>query len=188
LLQKLQVSDGPAKELKAEDLESLWIDLGGDAALPAYRAACILAAAPDKALALLRERLVPASVTDLERIPPLLINLDHDQFPVREAASRELRELGPRAEPALRRALESKPSLEVRRRIDALLSHLETGQFSLTPGQLRQVRALGLLEQIGTKEARQLLEALAAGIPEAHLTQQAKASLERLNRRFTATP
>ena len=37
-----------------------------------------------------------------------------------------------------------------------------------------------VLEQIGTTEARQLLETLAKGTPEAALTQDAQAALERL--------
>jgi hypothetical protein len=35
------------------------------------------------------------------------------------------------------------------------------------------------LERIGSRDARQLMEALAAGAPEARLTREAKASLAR---------
>ena len=40
-----------------------------------------------------------------------------------------------------------------------------------------------VLEVRGTREARRLLQLLAGGLPEARLTQEAKASLQRLNRR-----
>jgi hypothetical protein len=44
-------------------------------------------------------------------------------------------------------------------------------------------RAVELPEAIGTPEARELLDRLARGAPEASLTQKAKAALARLARR-----
>jgi hypothetical protein len=49
-------------------------------------------------------------------------------------------------------------------------------------------RALEVLEWVGTGPARQVLEALGRGIPEARLTQEANASLERLAKRPAASP
>jgi WD40 repeat protein len=48
------------------------------------------------------------------------------------------------------------------------------------PEEIRGIRAVEVLEHIGNADARQVLEKLAAGAPEAWLTQEAKASLERL--------
>jgi hypothetical protein len=48
---------------------------------------------------------------------------------------------------------------------------------------VRAVRAVALLEHIGTPEAKQLLDTLAAGEAEALPTQQAKAALDRLSKR-----
>jgi hypothetical protein len=45
---------------------------------------------------------------------------------------------------------------------------------------LRQIRAVEVLEHIDGLEAGKLLEVLATGAPEARLTQETKASLERL--------
>jgi hypothetical protein len=45
------------------------------------------------------------------------------------------------------------------------------------------VTLVQVLEYIGTAEVKQVLQALAEGTPEARLTQEAKASLERLARR-----
>ena len=43
-----------------------------------------------------------------------------DQFPVREKATQELEQIGPPAEGVLRKVLDNKPSLEAKRRIEAL--------------------------------------------------------------------
>jgi RNA polymerase sigma factor (sigma-70 family) len=48
---------------------------------------------------------------------------------------------------------------------------------------LRAVRAVGVLEHIGTPEARQLLQSLAKGEADAWPTKEAKAALERLNKK-----
>jgi hypothetical protein len=57
-----------------------------------------------------------------------------------------------------------------------------------SPEIVRGVRAVEVLEQIDTMEGQRLLESLAQGTPEARLTQEAKASLERLSRRHALTP
>jgi hypothetical protein len=81
------------------------------------------------------------------------------------------------AVPALRKALEGQPTLELRRRAREVLDRLEAPLPP--PRQLRHIRAALVLAQAGTPEARRLLEALAAGAPEARLTREAKASLGR---------
>jgi hypothetical protein len=48
---------------------------------------------------------------------------------------------------------------------------------------LRRLRGVQVLEEIGTAEARRLLERLARGEAPAILTRQARAALERLPRR-----
>jgi predicted Zn-dependent protease len=53
---------------------------------------------------------------------------------------------------------------------------------------VRTLRALEVLELAGTQQARQVLQELAKGAPEAQLTQEAKAALERLARRVPALP
>jgi hypothetical protein len=45
---------------------------------------------------------------------------------------------------------------------------------------VRELRAVGVLMKIKSPEARQVLEALAQGDPEAMLTQEAKVALNRL--------
>jgi hypothetical protein len=51
-----------------------------------------------------------------------------------------------------------------------------------SPEGLRVLRTIEVLEHIANPEARQVLEQLAGGMPEARVTQEAKLSLRRLAR------
>jgi HEAT repeat protein len=124
----------------------------------------------------LRKHVKAAPPSDVKRLGQLIADLDNDEFAVRERAQRQLEGMGEDAAPALRKALAGKPALEVRRRIESILMKART----LSPATLQVVRAVEVLENIGTLEARELLKSLADGVPEAVLTQEAKASLERL--------
>src|SRR5205807_2071985 len=101
------------------------------------------------------------------------------KFAVRESAERELLTFGSVAGPALRRGLSRGPTLEARRRIEGLLKRLSVP----TPEQLRERRAVRVLEAAGRPEARRVLERLAGAPGETMLTQEARAGLLRLDRR-----
>ncbi|HEV3263770.1 MAG TPA: hypothetical protein VG013_43445 [Gemmataceae bacterium] len=165
-------------QLQPAELPALWGDLAGSDASKAYRAIGKLIAAPDQALPLLRGRLRPAAAADPERLPRLLAGLDDRRFAARERATAELQKLTELAEPALRKALAGQPSAEARRRIEQLLDKLERAVPSAD--RLRRLRAVEVLEQIGSRESRQVLQALAKGAAQSRLTQEAKASLGRL--------
>jgi WD40 repeat protein len=172
--------------LTTERLDTLWADLGGGDAAKAYRAIGVLAAVPERSLPLLAARLLPVSSPDPGRLARLITNLDRDQFAVRDQATRELEGLGELAEAALRKLLAAKPPLEVRRRAEGLLEKLR-GPLPFGD-RLRSLRAVEALEHVGTKQARQVLIRLAGGGPEARLTREAKAALQRLARRTAGKP
>jgi RNA polymerase sigma factor (sigma-70 family) len=155
-------------------VSGLWPDLGDDPD-KAYRAMAHLRQAPQETVALLAKHLVPIQKADAKLVAQLLQDLDSKQFSVREAATRKLDELGEAVEPALREALRNKPTREVGSRLEKLLAKREALQF-------QALLAIDVLEQLETVEARQLLERLAGGAPEATLTQEARASLDRLSR------
>src|SRR5262249_42594622 len=91
------------------------------------------------------------------------------------------------AEPSLRKTLKGRPSLEVRRRVERLLLKLENDdQPPLPPARLRELRAIEALEMIGTDKAKAVLKELAKGTPEDRLTEEAKLSLGRLEKRTAA--
>jgi hypothetical protein len=156
---------------------SAWADLAGDPR-KAFAARGALALAPRQALPLLKEHLKPVQPADPARLRQLLAGLDSDTFEKREKARKELEELGDRASRALQEALKSKPSLEAQRRIEALLNRLRP---PITDTEtLRSLRAVAVLEDIGTPEAKRILETLTKGVLEARLTLESKAALERL--------
>jgi hypothetical protein len=72
--------------------------------------------------------------------------------------------------------LENTPSLELRRRVEQLLEH------PMSAEALRTLRALAVLELVGTPEARRLLQTLSEGVAGAWLTQEAKAVYDRCDR------
>ena len=147
----------------------------------AYRAVWMMVAASRQSVPFLAERLRPEQPIPNDRLQKLIADLDSGQLNVRNRAAAELEKLGELAESALRRALEDKPALEVRQRLEALLDRIE--HRTLSSNQLAFLRALEVLEQIGTPEALRSVERLATGAPEARLTQEARASLERLAKR-----
>jgi hypothetical protein len=128
----------------------------------------------------LSKTLAPVPRVEEKRLRQLIAELDDDDFTVREKATAELEKLAEAAEPALRKAVEDAASAEVRQRAKALVDKLEGKSAG---ERWRRLRALEVLEQAGTPEARQLLEKLAEGAPEARFTQEARASLRRLARR-----
>jgi RNA polymerase sigma factor (sigma-70 family) len=171
------VWDLAPKAATAGELDTLWADLADEDARKAYRAVHALAARPAQAVAYLKDHFHPVPEADPRRVHRLLADLDSGQFATREAAVKELAALGGRVEPALRQALKKAPPLEVQKRVEALLAVLKG-----VPPQdtLRALRAVWVLEQVGTPEARRLLKALAGGAPAARQTVEAKAALARL--------
>lgn len=170
------------RRLTPAEHETLWSDLAGEDAHRAYAAIQKLADYPEQTMAFLRRHLRPAPRADQERIFRWIDDLDSGQFAVRETAKKALALLGELAEPLLRERLATKPSLEVRKRIEELLPRMKV----LPAGEvLRGVRSAAILERIGTSEARRLLKQLTQGGAGARLTREAKASLDRLARRPT---
>jgi predicted DNA-binding protein len=88
--------------------------------------------------------------------------------------------MGEQAGAALRKELAGNPSPEVRQGIERLLSSMEQPSLEL----LRDLRAVEVLEHIGDSQAKKVLEILAGGEDSFRLTKEAKASLDRLNKRM----
>jgi WD40 repeat protein len=174
--------------LTEKELDGLWDDLTGADGERAYRAVSRLAESPKESVPFLRGRVKAVPEPDQGRIARLIQDLDDDTFEVRDRASRALERLGPRAEAALRRALEKPTSAEVSARASRLLQKLERPDGPTLPSEeLIALRVVEALEGGGTPEARAVLKDLAAGAADAELTQAAKAALGRLAERTAAT-
>jgi WD40 repeat protein len=163
--------------LPAQALETLWTDLAAPDAARAFDALCRLSAVPDQAVTLLRQRLRPAAPAAPQRMAQLLADLESDRFEVRRQAESKLEKLGESAGPGLHQALDDAP-LDLRQRVERIRDKVAVP----TPGLLRELRAVELLELIGTAEARQVLGELAGGAAAARLTREAKGAVQRLTR------
>jgi hypothetical protein len=167
-----------AGALTGTEVEALWSDLAGADAPRAYAAIWRLVDDPERSLPLLKEHVKPVAPAD-EALRAVLNDLDSDQFKTREAAAVKLQKLGEQIEGALRESLATNPSLEKRRRIEAVLTRLDPA-VPLTGETLRAMRAIQVLERIGSQEARKTLELLAHGVASARLTRAAQEALKRL--------
>jgi RNA polymerase sigma factor (sigma-70 family) len=167
-------------KLTAAALDGLWADLAGDAG-KADRALWALARAPQQTVPFLKEALRPAPPADAQQIAKLVGELDDKNFQVRDQAVRALEELGAAAEAALRKAVEGKITLEVRQRLEQILAKRDKET-------VRQLRAVEVLEMIGTAEARQALEGVAKSTPNPRVAEAAGAALRRLAVRGRASP
>jgi WD40 repeat protein len=161
--------------------EALWHALAIHDPARAHLAALRLIAAPDEAVPLLRERLRPVAAPAPAKVAELLANLDNKQLAVRQQAAGELEQLGELIEPALRQALADQPSLERQKRLEQLQERLVSGT-ALAVEQLQGLRAVEVLERVGTAEAQDVLRLLAGGASGSRLTRQAQAALDRLSK------
>jgi hypothetical protein len=171
------VEEGPS----GSEIATWWDALADKDATRAYRAGCRLATVPRPTLDWLGERVRRVESIDAERLEKLLADLESNKFAARQKATADLEKLGEVAAAAIQKRLDSGPPLEVRQRLEKLLEKLDAPITD--PEQLRGLRAVEVLEMIGTPEARDLLEKLATGAAEARLTRDARAALERLAKR-----
>jgi hypothetical protein len=168
----------PKPKVGPGDMDRRCKDLAGDDARTAYRAVWALAGTPEQALSRLR-----ALIGDLMRTTPADIDgwiagLDDDRFAAREAAAARLRSVGTAAVPQMQAALNRSPSPEKRRRLEAIVGAIR--EAPVPSDWLFAIRGRMVLEQIGTPEARKLLDEWAAADPRARPEAEARAVVERV--------
>jgi hypothetical protein len=180
-MDKLPIGSGA---LSQKTLDGMWADLACDDAAVAYRAICRLQARPAEALRLVKTRVLPARRAAAQTVAKLISELDSNRFTIRAKASQELEELGDVVESALEQALKEQPTLERRRRVEELLERLASPRLS--PGSLQSLRAIEVVEHIGTPAACEVLQGLACGAPTARLTREAELAVCRLRRQLAS--
>ncbi len=156
-----------------------WDVLAGDDAEAAGELMAVLIRSPKLALAVIGAHLPPPPV-DPKLVAQRIGELGDKDFRVRDNATKALTAVAHRIDDELAAALAAGPSPEAADRLKKLLALARTNEP--IPEVVRTLRALEVLEALGTPEATAFVSKLAAGPPDARLTRLAKESLARLRR------
>jgi RNA polymerase sigma factor (sigma-70 family) len=163
--------------LSEGDLARLWANLSEVAPEKAWPAMTRLA--QDRTtVAFIRKQVQPVPKVTEADLDRLFRQLDADRFKDREKASRELARLGAGAVARVKARLKKGVSEEVKKRVKPFLDRYD--RPGLSPDELRSLRAVEVLEAIGTPEAREALGEWARGSKTARLTRDAADALARL--------
>lgn len=158
----------------------LWPKLLSDNELRLDLARKALRGAPKEAVALFRKELPPVTQARQKEVEQLLAELDDDDYMKRDRAMTTLHEVAHAFAPLLESRHKAAGPGEVRNRLIFVLAQMNNEK--LPQSLVRDLRAVTLLEQIATPEARDLLTEIAQGAAEARLTHEARAALARLNK------
>jgi hypothetical protein len=157
----------------------LWGNLKGGDGAKALRAQWQLLADPDATVAEVRKW--PEVHVDRNEVVRLLADLDRPSYATRARAAAALAGMAPAVAPLVQERLVQPRSLESQRRLELLLRECERREM-LQENRWR-LRAIALLEQAGTSEARRELARLAADAPGPLLLREARLALQRLRSR-----
>jgi WD40 repeat protein len=176
-----EVNGQPTPVSTVQQLEALWDDLAGAEGERAFVAVRRLTRSADRAMPFLRARLRAHAELTSSYLTRLIGELDHDRYAVRHRATEELTRLGDFAEEALRRAAQTSPSPETMKRVELLLRKIACE--TLSAEQVQMLRALEVLERVGTAEAIELVRVQERVAPSGRIREEAQAALQRLARR-----
>ena len=165
---------GGRKPVESGELPRLWEELNAADVGTAYRARWRMVLGGPDAVQFLAGKLPPVRAVAADQVSRLVKDLGSTSFADRHKAMRMLEDHGESVRAALQSELIRTLPLETRRRIEGLLAKLD---------HPRRERGVDIIETIGTASARAALKEIAAGLPDAHLTRNAKAALARLERR-----
>jgi hypothetical protein len=168
-------------DIELAQLYYLWREMPDDTAEVEFSTR-FMKVQPAKAMAFLRDHLHwAAQIEDQAR--RLIRDLNDPQFKKRDQATLKLQHLGPAVIPILRQTLQENVAAESRARIQLILERWPDRVESATQFDPRRVQvALGILERIGSAEARRIIEDLARGPAESIVTRDAKAAHERMKK------
>lgn len=166
-----------AESITAKEMQRLWDQLAAEDGAAAYAAIWDLVTAREKATVFLREKLPPLSSTH----PPLPADLAKSQDPLAsEAAQETVDSFGLFAEAMLKVELARTETPEARAKLERALEIIQAP----CPPESRQVlRAIAVLERIGSTDAKRALGSLARSRPQSRATLAARAALSRLGAR-----
>lgn len=165
--------------LTKADLDKAWEQLAVASAALAWPTIWRLVDRPVETLSYLQDKLRATEPISKEQLENWIGDLDAPSFQRREEAVRKLIELGQVGKAAVLDALKDPPTLERKRRLQTIVTSFDK---ILPPRgeRLRGLRAVSILQRIGTPDAQRLLERLAKGDDMQCPTREAKAALQRL--------
>jgi len=134
---------------------------------------------PQQAVPFLAGRLLPQP-DDPRYLRRLILDLDNDDWRRRDHATQRLIDLGVQAEKSVGQAQQAPLSPESAWRLRYIVDHMVAGEARDSSEVTRVYRALHVLERIGSKAARELVERVAGGAPEAQTTLDAREVMKRL--------
>lgn len=145
----------PQKLLSQEEVERHYEQLGRE---HAYVAIAMLGSVPEQSIPLAARFVTPPLSISEEELDSLIVDLESPLFSTRLRATQSLEKLGASAVFRLRKALRSRPTLETRSRLEALIDKAETISSA---DRSRAIRLVLVLCRIKTREAKVMLENLA---------------------------
>jgi WD40 repeat protein len=178
-----RVVDGkiPPLTMTGPQLQSAWAELAADDTHRANRVLWDLVACGKESVPFLGGQVF---LVDPKKIQMLLEDLNNDKFLVRDKATKDLAKYGRWIEDVLIQAQKKPKSEEVRRRLEKLITMLNVpGSLTLDQEKVRLRRIMLVLEQDGSPAARKVLDDLVHGAAVESLRDEAKASLQRLEKR-----
>ncbi len=178
-ISKWTATEPPARDppkIPGEPAADPWAALADADAKLAGREIARLVQDPDGTVKLLGDKLEPVRALDDKLIRRWIGDLGDPDFKTRDTASKALATVPDQAAAQLRAAAKSPASAEAARRIAALL----TIDPDAAPDTLRALRALEVLEHVGTSAARKVVAKLAGGAATATITRHAAETLARM--------
>jgi hypothetical protein len=165
-------------KLSSEQLETFWGDLTVENDFRLQRVLAGLRSAPTSTVPFLAKKLKPVSEAQRKHILGLLRDLDDEDATKRDQAMEALQKEAAAFEPLLADRRRTAEPGDVRNRIARILNRERTSAVPRT--LLNELRAVAILEQIGSPSARSVLRTLACGAAGARLTVEAQQALDRL--------
>lgn len=174
------IAQGRSQAAPPDVADDLWAALGESDAATAGRAADELARHPSVTVRLLAEVLKPDADPDPKAVAALIEKLGDAEFVIRERAEKGLRAWRELVAPQLKQATAA-AGPEVLERLERLIAAVDAAETD--PPRLRALRAVEVLERIGTPDAKRLLQSVRGGTPRSALTREAGLAVDRLTAR-----
>jgi WD40 repeat protein len=167
------------------EMQRVWDGLGTEHARTAKATMARFAATPQESVEFLGNQLKPAAEIRVDvnaKIQQIVQDLDSSSFATREQANKELNQLGNSAFEEIRKLAKESHSPEVIRRLNGFLTRFEVAENE--PNNIREARAIEILEAINSPESRRLLVLLSQGAKSATRTKRAQAALQNHRQQF----